>query len=332
MCKVFGNKSNVGDWIIREGSLNILKEVFSSSDETHIVSELAKRKFQVGGPGVIRDSYERFYKNNEVLGLLGVGAYVYPYNTASSLRFTTKTQTFFKNLNTIYVRDHFSRDALLKVGVDAPMLGCPSFGNLAYDQPHTSNSYVALTTPARPEFLHAFRDLVKFFHKNKLKIKFIFNSGTLKTPFMSSKLKLFVDIANEFGEIVDCEGDLSLFAKTINECTFHVGFRLHGHVYALANNIPSVLLAEDSRSVGLAGILNSTYIAPVHKLDIVAGSWLMNIPQKVQARLNKPSLNLHDEIIELCIRDATTNLQNSRDLMAFYRKQQTDYLSQIITK
>jgi len=55
--------------------------------------------------------------------------------------------------------------------------------------------------------------------------------------------------------IVDASQDLNKL-KLYDECDFHVGYRVHGHIFFLSKRKPSVLIHEDGRGNGVSDALN----------------------------------------------------------------------------
>lgn len=82
-------------------------------------------------------------------------------------------------------------------------------------------------------------------------IKVLFHRGLKK--------EMISDIDSEFQRnynitIEDISGDCEKF-KYYDDCDFHIGFRVHAHIYNLSRGNISILLNEDARGIGVNNAL-----------------------------------------------------------------------------
>ena len=81
-----------------------------------------------------------------------------------------------------------------------------------------------------------------------------------------------------------------------DECDFHVGYRLHSHIYSLTKGIPSVLICEDGRGIGM----NRTFGLPVIRANSakVEGDYQNNLflLKELEDGIDTMRENLHYEV------------------------------------
>jgi len=143
-----GARKNVGDFLIKERSLQLIGSIrpdrtlvefphWQSLDNDLDLVNKSKAIIIMGSPGIQQNAYPGVYaltKNlNDIkvpIVLLGVGAYMFPYNerNLTSFRFSKDSIKFFKKCDLISVRDDFTKRLLNINGFDnVEMLGCPAW-------------------------------------------------------------------------------------------------------------------------------------------------------------------------------------------------------------
>lgn len=91
------------------------------------------------------------------------------------------------------------------------------------------------------------------------KILLTFNDGYITKYSQNYNLKL-QEWAQEHGvECVDLSNNAAKF-QALDEIDFHVGFRVHTHIYCLSRKIPSILIEEDIRGYGMNETLHLPHI------------------------------------------------------------------------
>lgn len=113
-------------------------------------------------------------------------------------------------------------------------------------------------------------------------------------------------IANKYKlEIVDTSYDEAKM-NFYKECDLHIGYRLHGHIKCLSCGIPSILIAEDSRSSGFKLTLGNIgiFLAYGRKRNI----W--NILKLSKFKNVKPTQHLITEIDEFLEFNLKTNFSS----------------------
>lgn len=158
-------------------------------------------------------------------------------------------------------RDHLTVEVLANHGVqNVAMTGCPAW----YDESKLAQDYVyrpdvrrvvfsmpAVIQPSVPALL---RKLAKTFPRAQKVLAF--NAGFQSTRSKDAAAITrwnYLMIAQGWMHgfrPVSFESDFVGFERVMASADFHMGFRVHSHIFSLSQRIGSVLIAEDSRGVG----------------------------------------------------------------------------------
>jgi hypothetical protein len=145
-------------------------------------------------------------------------------------------------------RDLDSVSVLYQVGIqNTLMTGCSAWFNFPFINKKISNSQInkiCISDPANPTFFQDSLQLATHIKKRypTAKIYFVFHSGTdtVMTQLLESAGITSVDISGGVEA-------LSIY----DDCDFHIGYRVHAHIYMLSRRSASLLIEEDSRGEGV---------------------------------------------------------------------------------
>jgi len=127
-----GARKNVGDFLIKERSIQLISSIrpdrsliefphWQSLDNELGTINKSKALIIMGSPGIQQNAYPEVFKLTSNLDdikvpivLLGVGAYMLPFNERSitTFKFSSKTIQFFRKCTFFSVRDLFTKRLL----------------------------------------------------------------------------------------------------------------------------------------------------------------------------------------------------------------------------
>lgn len=169
-------------------------------------------------------------------------------------------------------RDHLTLEVLANLGVqNVAMTGCPAWydeSKLAQDftyRPDVKRVVFSMPAVVQSSVPALLRKLAKAFPKAE---RFLaFNAG-----FKSTRSKDAGAITRwnylmaaqgwmQGFRPVSLESDFVGFEKLMTTADFHMGFRVHSHIFALSQRVGSILIAEDSRGVGQQQAMGSPVLS-----------------------------------------------------------------------
>ena len=228
-----------------------------------------------GGPALRSDLYPNMYNIPSVIFkqkipiiFLGIGTKFYPGSISKMRKLKLSRGALYlinyviKRGYQVGVRDNLSKYLLLENGIEDVIInGCPSWYDLDYlhkkfEIPKEIKK-IAFSTPANQLFFKQAKDIIdklsQEFPEAKLTISFHkgldVGSGRITTRTSKFNKELATYSIKKGLTIVDTSlksENLSLYDKS----DILVGYRVHGHYYALSHRKPSFLIAEDSRGNG----------------------------------------------------------------------------------
>lgn len=278
-----GAYKNAGDYLIGHRARNLLRTHVDSEivnidrksvNENHYeVFNSARAVLLTGGPAYQAKMFPQVYS----LDLERINVPVIPFGlgwkggvdqSPADFEFTAQSTDFIRAIHqqpgvVTSCRDFLTQQVLENVGVsNVLMTGCPAW----YDETKIAQDFVwptkirrvVLSMPAHPhaqvwqimDRLHTvFPRVQKYLSfqagyesphaKDKAK-----NTAWNKATIRRGLLRGFRPIS--------FESNFEKFESFMSTVDFHLGYRVHSHIFSLSQRIPSILIAEDSRGVGQA--------------------------------------------------------------------------------
>jgi hypothetical protein len=287
-----GAKKNVGDFLITERAIALLEKVapeykFIKYPHWEVFRDLefinnSQGVIILGGPGYQMNMYPGVYKlDNEFQNIkvpiytLGSGWKGKPGDktTERLYKFTYSAKKLLNSMEKTYAgmscRDYQTVRALNNNGYkNITMTGCPVW----YDIPSLGKEMRIpeklkriVFTPAQDyiyseQSIEIMNFLSKRFKDSHVIVSFHRGIGEIDefTPESDAiNTRKLADHANGLGfEVVDVSFNARKL-KFYDDCDFHVGYRVHAHIYFLSKRLPSILIHEDGRGNGVTEALNS---------------------------------------------------------------------------
>ena len=231
-----------------------------------------------GGPGFGKNMYPGTYKLVEDLNqitvpihTIGVGWSGSPEHNPLDFDFSTKSYELMNKIhqNSEYYscRDQITFDILNHLKFDkALMTGCPVWYDIeSLNKPlQVKKEYkkIVFTTPANV-FLTG--QVIKFISLLKTKfpnseVTVAFHRGINYDKYTSPRQVVAYNIIAAFAKLKGFKvKDVSYDLKKIDfyaDCDLHIGYRVHAHLFFLSKRLPSYLISEDGRGIGMNKTLN----------------------------------------------------------------------------
>jgi polysaccharide pyruvyl transferase WcaK-like protein len=281
-----GAYKNVGDHLIGYRAKELLKE-FVDTDileldrkedlNKHLeVINKAKALILCGGPAYNEKIYPNIYTMTKNLEDIKVPIIPFGLGLSKSdivtdnFKFTEESKKFISlihsHITSSSTRDNMTKNMLNSIGIDnVTMTGCPVW----YELSKLNQSFkvkdtvekVVFTTPAHPKRLIQTIKLMKLTKKKfpNSEIYCTFHRGMIHESLLKIHYSLSYILMATYAKILNFEVlDVSQKLSDIDfykECDFHIGYRVHAHLFFLSNRIPSILINEDIRGKGMSETL-----------------------------------------------------------------------------
>ena len=277
--------NNGGDWLILENALRLIERFLGK--ESYVERNISEESVDSvpinfydaiilpGGPQLVNRLLEKFIcpivfkamEQRKKFFLFGAGWYGGSDDSESlyGYEFSDKSKEALSYINEngiLGCRDYASCNLLKSKGYgNVMMTGCPVwYGNLGNPIKRKQEmrkiviSDIGMSKDKQyyNQKIQQFTEVIKLIKKKFPKEEkiFTFNSG-INTKYSS-------EFNNEVRRILQREQikyyDLSYGNDTFSvydDCDFHIGYRVHSHLYSLTHGIPSVLICEDARGMGM---------------------------------------------------------------------------------
>ncbi|MGM0843669.1 MAG: polysaccharide pyruvyl transferase family protein [Bacillota bacterium] len=368
-----GAKKNVGDYLITNRALALLEKIAPNYDyvikphweELNDMSLVNNSEgiIILGGPGFQMNMYPGVYKLVKRLDdikvpiyTLGTGWKGVPGDktTEKLYKFTESAVQMLDKMNETVVgmscRDYQTKRTLRNNGYEnVTMTGCPVWYDIdsigkKFDIPQKIRRIVY--TPAQDEFfsdqsIEVLKYLKNRYIDSEIIVSFHRGIGEVDEFTPESDAKNTLKIANAAekigAKVVDVSSDAAKLSF-YDDCNFHVGYRVHAHIYFLSKRLPSILLHEDGRGNGVSDALKSpginayraskTYSQIFGKLN--RNRRALALYKKLGFKLNN---NIIDELRELitriekteyvCFKEISEHIDNHYKIMEKYIKDMT---------
>ncbi len=299
-----GAIKNLGDYLIGERARQLIRHFtdeeivefsrFEPLDDKLEVINRSKAVILCGGPAYASDMYPGIYplcspidKIKVPIIPFGLGWSGHPFQEPEKFEFTQESfgllDKIHQQISYSCCRDVITHSILKRQGWDnVIMTGCPAWYDLEFmNQPFRIKKdikKIVLTTPANRTLGNQFIKVLEMTQRQfpEATIYVSFHRGILLGKKMTPRKSLSYTIVAaksllRKAKVVDVSGDL----KKIDfyaDCDLHIGYRVHGHLYFLAKRLPSILINEDGRGLGMVTsmdlpILNHNDPEMLTKLD-----------------------------------------------------------------
>ncbi|WP_203256650.1 polysaccharide pyruvyl transferase family protein [Hyunsoonleella ulvae] len=284
-----GQIKNIGDFLITDRAKKLFEYFVDSDivilDRTKKLNNqldiINKSRFVVlcGGPAYASNIYKGIYPLVDDLSLIkvpiipfGLGWSGFPIGKPMDFKFNKESLDFLNSVHSSIdyssCRDEITESVVKNNGFNnVKMTGCPVWYDLRYiDDSFTdfTAKNIVITTPAAPRLFWQTIKLVALMKKEFPSAENFYM--TFHRGIMPDKYTKFV---TSIGYILMCIGSKVLIPKMkirdvsykmekidfYQEMDFHIGYRVHAHLYFLSQRKPSVLINEDGRGVGMVKTL-----------------------------------------------------------------------------
>lgn len=282
-----GALKNAGDFLITDRSVCLIKSVYPDCSITiikrnkplnNILDTINQSDALVlaGGPAYTKNVYPKIIPLVDDLNKIkvkicemGLGAYNKNYQDIELSSFfeaqtSSLLQRIYNDSGELFCRDWFTAKLLKRNGFKNIMLtGCPAWYSPYYrtiQNPRYINcnmvKKICISDSAYYKNHSMLIDVVKFLRKKfqNAELHFVFHRGIFSDEYTdktvgeknvilynSLKALSYVNIHD-----ISYSGD---GFKIYNDCDFHIGYRVHAHIYNLSIHNISLLIGEDSRGI-----------------------------------------------------------------------------------
>lgn len=305
--------NNFGDYLIFEKAKSIIKnhskniKLIEADGSQSLDLQFNKKEFRkfdgiiiAGGPAIRKNLYsglyplsEEVFKNNIPVFILGAGSKKIS-KLYKNKKFDKQTTYFLKYVNKfapIGCRDEYTMRYLQKLNFGATLNGCPAWYDLDKFKKRINKNYkiknVLFSVPGNFSFFEQFIYVIKQFISKYPKYNYYisFNHGfenrfnKIKKEFQNTKIKL-LDMSKNVAN-----------AQNYDKMDLNIGYRVHTHIYFLSERKPSIILAEDSRGIGVMNTLRTDSFIPGIKCwndqeCVLRYKWILN--NKLKKIIFKP--------------------------------------------
>ena len=295
-----GAFKNAGDYLIGHRARNLLKAHVSAevidvnrkevTDSHYELFNGARAVLLTGGPAY----QDKVYPNVYNLDLSRIRVPVLSYGLGwkgklgqapSDFRFSPEATEFVQTIHhdkTRFssARDHLTVQMLAANGVEnVAMTGCPAW----YDETKLVHDYqfnadprvVVFSMPAVPQAQvpAILAKLAKTFPRAKRYLSF--QAGYTSTHSKKSaeytrwNRQMAVRGLLHGFKPVEFAGNFPKFEQFMSTVDFHIGYRVHSHIFCISQRKGSILIAEDSRGVGQVAAMGGTALSAYDDVSLV---------------------------------------------------------------
>jgi len=354
-----GYQNNAGDRLIGQKGKEIIEDTLdckvilvnrfqTKNDDFYLMINQSDGLILLGGPSLRGDFLKaiygiNLYKIKTKVTALGIG-----WKSLSGSIFDTFTYEKIGNLKDLNkvsfsVRDYYSKYALNIQGLEEVTLtGCPAlFSSYNGIQPKFPRTIKNVVFSVGVEFSkskslryqtyslikllnYEFNIIVAFHHgigKNYESAK-NFNKRLYKSNLSLAKYLEKNEI--KFSDISDTT---EKFENIYSETDFHIGYRVHAHIYSMSINKPSILICEDGRGKSLKETVSGLYFDAFYEFKKSLFSKISNKLFNYDRYRTNPLLS------KLIVHELKQEVQNEyprisqyRDDIDNYRKRMSEFI------
>ena len=291
---------NAGDYLIGHRARNLLANHVDAqvidvnrreiTDSHYELFNDARAVLLTGGPAYQEKVYPGVY--NLDLSRINVPVLAYGLGWKGKLgqepedfRFAPEATGFVQNIHhdkTRFssARDHLTVRMLAANGVEnVAMTGCPAWYDetkIDQDYEHNPNpKRIVLSMPAVPQAQvpHLMAYLAKRFPKAQRYLSY--QAGYRSTHSKKSaeytrwnRQMVLRGLLHGFKPI-EFAGNFPKFEQFMQTVDFHIGYRVHSHIFSLSQRKASILIAEDSRGVGQVAAMGGSALSAHDDVQLV---------------------------------------------------------------
>ncbi|TBN00185.1 polysaccharide pyruvyl transferase family protein [Hyunsoonleella flava] len=298
-----GQIKNIGDFLITDRAKSLFEEFVDKDvvilDRTKDLSDqldlINKSRFVVlcGGPAYASNIYKGIYPLVDDLSLIkvpiipfGLGWCGRPAGSPLSFSFNEESDSFLRKVHneikSSSCRCNVTEKVLKNNGFDnVTMTGCPVWYHLPsigkkFNKIETVK-HVVFTTAADPKLIKQTVSLIKVISKQfpEAKITMTYHRGIFPdkhTTIRATMGYLAMALGAKFVDSKISIKDVAYDLKKLNfydDCDFHIGYRVHAHLYFLSKRLPSLLINEDGRGKGMVETMNLP-VFNIEDMDIIS--------------------------------------------------------------
>ena len=295
-----GAFKNAGDYLIGHRARALLAAHVNAevidvnrreiTDESYELFNSARAVLLTGGPAYQEEIYPKVYgidlsRINVPVMAYGLGWKGKLGQQPQDFRFSPAASNFVTSIHADQsrfssARDHLTVSMLAANGVsNVQMTGCPAW----YDESKLEQDYVfnpdikrlVLSMPAVPQkqIPAIIRKLAKDFPRAERFISF--QAGMQSAhPYWGQKYTEWNHKQLVYGRKhgftpLDFESDFNAFQLFMSTVDFHVGYRVHSHIFTLSQRKTSMLIAEDSRGMGQVAAMGGTALSSLDSKRLI---------------------------------------------------------------
>jgi len=283
-----GAIKNIGDYLIFDSARKLIKTHISDNiielnrweNHSNKIDLLNSSKAIIicGGPGFGENMYPQIYpivdNINELkvpVTTLGVGWSGKPAMKPESFNFSENSKKLLNYISNsfgqISCRDIITDKILIQNGYkNSIMTGCPVWYreiDSLKAKKISEIKKIIFTTPASRKLTKQTIKIIKFLRKKykDAEITISFHRGILPDKYTGLRDSGAYITMSAFAKLKRCK--IKDVSYDLNKLEFykntdlHIGYRVHAHLYFLAHGLPSVLLSEDGRGLGMSQTFSS---------------------------------------------------------------------------
>jgi len=317
-----GEKKNIGDFLITERARKLFAHLLD--DEIIILDRFKNLESDIdlinsarflvlcGGPAYASNIYKGIYplvndlrKIKVPIIPFGLGWCGRPSNP-NEFRFNADSKMLLDNIHSTIenssCRDDITASVLKNCGYNnVTMTGCPVW----YDVESIGKEFdiknsikkIVFTTAADPKLIKQTYLLIKSINKYfpDAEITMSYHRGIFPDKHTTYRATIGYLLMYGVAKLVNRKIKIKDVAYKLekldfyDDCDFHIGYRVHAHLYFLSKRLPSMLINEDGRGKGMVQTMGLP-IFNIEDKDVVA---------KVDRKLREYKDNNFDSFIEI---------------------------------
>ena len=279
-----GEKKNIGDFLITERARKLFAHLLD--DEIIILDRFKNLESDIdlinsarflvlcGGPAYASDIYKGIYPLVDDLRKIKVP--IIPFglgwcgrpSSPNEFRFNADSKMLLDNIHSTIesssCRDDITASVLKNCGYNnVTMTGCPVW----YDVESIGKEFeiknsikkIVFTTAADPKLIMQTYLLIKSVNKYfpDAKITMSYHRGIFPDKHTTYRATIGYLLMYVAAKLVNRKIKIKDVAYKLekldfyDDCDFHIGYRVHAHLYFLSKRLPSILINEDGRGKGM---------------------------------------------------------------------------------